>query len=128
MARIAGVDIPEEKRIEVSLTYVYGIGRETSKKILNSAGIDLNKRVKDLNDAELAEIRKQIEEQHVSVEGALKRVINQNIRRLMDIKSYRGLRHKSGLPARGQRTRSNARTRKGKRKTVGGLKRVLTKK
>ncbi len=128
MARIAGIDIPEEKRIEISLTYVFGIGKVTSKKILESAGVDVNKRVKDLNDAELAEIRKQIEELGITVEGSLKRIINQNVRRLIDIKSYRGTRHKVGLPTRGQRTRSNARTRKGKRKTVGGLKKVLTKK
>lgn len=128
MARIAGVDIPENKRIEISLTYVFGIGKHTAKTILNNAKIDLNKRVKDLNDAELAEIRKQIEELHIPVEGELKRIGSQNIRRLMDIKSYRGLRHRLGLPTRGQRTRSNARTRKGKKKTVGGLKRTLTKK
>ncbi len=128
MARISGVDIPENKRIEISLTYVFGIGKNTAKTILNNAKIDLNKRVKDLDDAELAEIRKQIEDLHLPVEGELKRIINQNIRRLMDVKSYRGLRHRLGLPARGQRTRSNARTRKGKKKTVGGLKRSLTKK
>lgn len=127
MPRISGVDIPENKRIVVSLTYVYGIGRTTAKKILNAGGIDLSTRAKDLTDADLAKIREQIEKQDIPVEGERRRIVNQSIRRLMDIKSYRGSRHKAGLPVRGQRTRSNARTRKGKKKTVGGLKRKLTK-
>jgi len=128
MARIAGVDVPVEKRIEVALTYVYGIGRTTSKKILDESGIDLNIRTKDLSEADLAKIRSKIEELGIRVEGELRRNVTQNIRRYMDIKSYRGLRHKKGLPVRGQNTRSNARTRKGKKKTVGGQKKKLTKK
>lgn len=127
MPRISGIDIPEDKRIEISLTYVYGIGRTTSQEILKAGGIDFDKRAKDLTDAELASIREQIEQMGIPVEGERKRIVSQNIRRLMDIRSYRGLRHKSSLPVRGQRTRSNARTRKGKKKTVGGLKRKLTK-
>lgn len=128
MARIAGIDVPLEKRIEISLTYVYGIGRTTSKKILEQCGIDLKTRTKDLAENELALIRGKIEEMGIAVEGELKRTVSQNIRRLMDTKSYRGLRHKAGLPVRGQKTRSNARTRKGKKKTVGGQKKKLTKK
>lgn len=127
MARISGIDIPMEKRVEVSLTYVYGIGPATARKILESTGINPDTRVKDLNEAELAQIREEIVKLGMSVEGELRRVIHRNIKRLQEIKSYRGLRHKRGLPVRGQRTRSNARTRKGKRKTVGGLKRKLTK-
>ncbi|KKS15871.1 MAG: SSU ribosomal protein S13p (S18e) [candidate division WWE3 bacterium GW2011_GWC1_41_7] len=128
MARIAGVDIPNEKRIEVALTYVYGIGPAKSLKILNGAGINIDTRVKDLSDADLAKIRSTITELEIPVEGELRRVVTQNIRRLQEIQSYRGSRHKAGLPARGQRTRSNARTRKGKRKTVGGMKKKLAKK
>uniref|UniRef100_A0A7C4TNR7 Small ribosomal subunit protein uS13 n=1 Tax=candidate division WWE3 bacterium TaxID=2053526 RepID=A0A7C4TNR7_UNCKA len=127
MARISGVDIPTEKRIEVSLTYVNGIGLPLSQKILTKCGVDFNTRVKDLTESDLAKIRGTIEEMGILVEGELKRTINQNIRRLIDIKSYRGLRHRAGLPTRGQRTRSNARTRKGKRKTVGGLKKKIAK-
>ncbi|MBI2414925.1 30S ribosomal protein S13 [candidate division WWE3 bacterium] len=127
MARIAGVDIPTEKRIEIALTYINGIGLTISQKILKTAGIDLNTRVKELNEAQLASIRNTLDGMHLQVEGELKRSVNQNIRRLIDIKSYRGSRHKAGLPTRGQRTRSNARTRKGKRKTVGGLKRKIAK-
>src|SRR3989344_2650195 len=128
MARIAGVDIPNEKRIEVALTYVYGIGPAKSLKILNGAGINIDTRVKDLSDADLAKIRSTITELEIPVECELRRVVTQNIRRLQEIQSYRGSRHKAGLPARGQRTRSNARTRKGKRKTVGGMKKKLAKK
>jgi small subunit ribosomal protein S13 len=127
MARIAGVDIPIEKRVEVSLTYVYGIGPVLSRKILKETKIDPNTRVKDLKEGELAKLRGKIEELEVPVEGELRRMVTQNIKRLQEIKSYRGLRHRKGLPTRGQRTRSNARTRKGKRKTVGGLKRKITK-
>lgn len=127
MARISGIDIPTEKRIEISLTYINGIGLTLSRKILNACGIDLNTRVKDLDEAALANIRNKVEELGIAVEGELRRIINQNVRRLIDIKSYRGSRHKAGLPARGQRTRSNARTRKGKRKTVGGLKKKIAK-
>ncbi len=127
MARIAGVDIPEEKRVEVSLTYIFGIGPSLSKKILSDGGINPDIRVKDLSESDLATIRDQIDKMEIRVEGELKRVITSNIKRLQEIKSYRGLRHRAGLPSRGQRTRSNARTRKGKKKTVGGLKRKITK-
>ena len=128
MARLAGVNIPDEKRVEISLTYVHGIGRTKSVEVLEKAGIDKNTRVKDLSDADMANIQNAITEMEIPVEGEQRRIVRQNIRRLMDIKSYRGLRHRSGLPVRGQRTSHNARTRKGKKKTVGGLKRKLVKK
>ena len=128
MARIAGVDIPQEKRIEISLTYIFGIGPSLSKKILLEANVSVDKRVKELQDDELARIRQKIVELQIPVEGNLKRMVTQNVKRLIDIKSYRGQRHRAGLPTRGQRTRSNARTRKGKRKTVGGMKKKLAKK
>jgi small subunit ribosomal protein S13 len=128
MARIAGVDIPNEKRIEVALTYVYGIGPARSKEILTASKIDPNIRVKDLTEADLAAIRSAITEMEIPVEGEQRRVISQNIRRLQEIQSYRGLRHRVGLPARGQSTKRNARTRKGKRKTVGGMKKKIAKK
>ena len=128
MARIAGVDIPQEKRIEISLTYIFGIGPSLSKKILLEANVSVDKRVKELQDDELARIRQKIVELQIPVEGELKRMVSQNVKRLIDIKSYRGQRHRAGLPTRGQRTRSNARTRKGKRKTVGGMKKKLAKK
>jgi len=128
MARISGIDIPNNKRIEHSLPYVKGIGLVLSQKILNSLGIDLSKRAKDLTDAEVASINSKIQELQIPVEGELKRIISQNIRRLIEIKSYRGSRHQKGLPARGQKTRANARTRKGKKKTVGGTKKKLAKK
>lgn len=118
MARIAGIDIPREKRVVVALTYIVGIGRATSEKILNAAGIDHNIRVKDLDEAAIAKIRDQIAQMDIRVEGEIRRIVSQNVRRLQEIKSYRGLRHKNGLPTRGQRTRSNARTRKGKKRTV----------
>jgi len=127
MPRIKGVDIPEKKRIEVALTYVKGVGLSTSREILKKAGINLDTRAKDLSDSDVAKISKTINESEIVVEGELRRVVTQNIRRLKEIKSYRGLRHHLGLPVRGQRTRTNARTRKGKRKTVGGQKRKLTK-
>ena len=127
MARIAGIDIPEDKRVEVSLTYIYGIGLALSKRILKESGVSPDIRVKNLTEAQVAQIRDQIAKIQIQVEGELKRVVSQNIKRLQEIKSYRGLRHRHGLPVRGQRTRSNARTRKGKRKTVGGLKRKITK-
>lgn len=120
MARLLGVDIPDNKRVVISLTYVLGIGVTTSKKILKECGIDESIRVKDLNDAELAKIRNYISSSTLPVEGELRRAVSQNIRRLQDIRSYRGDRHKKGLPARGQRTNTNARTRKGKRKIVAG--------
>jgi small subunit ribosomal protein S13 len=116
VARIAGVDIPREKRIEVSLTYLYGIGRSVSNRILSKAGIDANKRTNMLTEEEVAKIR-DIIEQDYKIEGDLRKEININIKRLMDIGCYRGLRHRRGLPVRGQRTRTNSRTRKGPRKT-----------
>ncbi len=128
MPRIKGVDIPNEKRIEASLTYIQGIGFTTSRKILTKAKVDFSKRAKDLTDAEIAEINNAISSVGLPIEGQLHRIITSNIRRLKEIKSYRGLRHHLGLPARGQRTRTNARTRKGKKKTVGGQKKKLTKK
>jgi small subunit ribosomal protein S13 len=116
VARIAGVDIPREKRIEISLTYLYGIGRSVSNQILSQAGIDPNKRTNTLSEEEVAKIR-DIIEQDYKIEGDLRKEININIKRLMDIGCYRGLRHRKGLPVRGQRTRTNSRTRKGPRKT-----------
>ena len=128
MARISGIDIPNNKRIEYSLTYVKGIGLVLSQKILTLLNIDFNKRAKDLTDSEVASINSKIQELQIPVEGELKRIISQYIRRLIEIKSYRGSRHQKGLPARGQKTRANARTRKGKKKTVGGTKKKLAKK
>ncbi|HME42670.1 MAG TPA: 30S ribosomal protein S13 [Syntrophorhabdales bacterium] len=116
MARIAGVDIPRDKRIEIALTYVYGIGRPLSNKILSEAGIDVNKRTNALTDEEIAKIR-EIIERNLKVEGDLRKEMSMNIKRLMDIGCYRGLRHRRSLPVRGQRTRTNSRTRKGPRKT-----------
>ena len=118
MARIAGIDLPRQKRVEYALTYIYGIGITTSREILNSLGVSFDTRVRDLSDGEISKIAKEISE-HRKVEGDLRREVNMNIKRLMDIGCYRGLRHRRGLPARGQRTRTNARTRKGPRKTVG---------
>ncbi len=118
MARILGVEIPDNKKIEISLTYIYGIGRPTAKKILSDTGVSPEKRVKDLTDEELSKITNYIQ-RNFKVEGDLKKEISENIRRLVEINSYRGLRHKRSLPVRGQRTRTNARTRKGPRKTVG---------
>ena len=111
MARIAGVDIPRNKRVEISLTYIFGIGKNTSNKILEKAGVDKNIRVKDLTEEQVAQIRNFVEE--YKVEGELRKEIRLNIKRLLDIKSYRGLRHRNGLPVRGQKTKTNARTRKG---------------
>ena len=127
MARIAGVDLPRNKRSEIGLTYIYGIGRTTSQKILAKAGIDLNKKIGDLSDDEVSKIRTIIQSDY-KTEGAMRSEMQMNIKRLMDIGSYRGLRHRKGLPVRGQRTRTNSRTRKGKRKTVAGKKKVLAKK
>lgn len=118
MARIAGVDLPKDKKIEIALTYIYGIGRTTSKKILGVTKIDPNKRVKDLAEEEISKLREEIENKY-KVEGDLRQELASNIRRLIEIGCYRGIRHKLGLPVRGQRTRCNARTRKGPRKTVG---------
>jgi len=114
MARIAGIDIPRDKRIEVSLTYVYGIGRPLSQRILKECGIDFNKRTHQLNDDELLAIRNKVAE--LKVEGPLRAEIQMNIKRLMDIGCYRGIRHRKGLPVRGQNTKNNSRTRKGKKK------------
>ena len=118
MARLAGVDLPKEKRVEAGLTYIYGIGWSTSRKILEKTGIDPAIRVKDLTEEHVSKLRAVIEQDH-KVEGSLRAEINMNIKRLIDIGSYRGLRHRRGLPARGQRTKTNARTRKGPRKTIG---------
>ncbi|OGW76825.1 MAG: 30S ribosomal protein S13 [Omnitrophica bacterium RIFCSPHIGHO2_02_FULL_49_9] len=121
MPRILGVDIPSEKRIEVALTYLYGVGWPLSNRILKEAQINPNKRAKELSEKEVAQITSIIQKSNYKVEGELRREIQKNIKRLIDIKSYRGMRHVRGLPVRGQRTHTNARTRKGKRKTVGGL-------
>lgn len=123
MARIAGVDLPKNKRGVIGLTYIFGIGNESAKKILKEADIDQSKRIKDWTDAEVATIRNVIDESFI-VEGQLRSERQMNIKRLMDIGCYRGLRHRRGLPARGQRTKTNARTRKGKKKTIAGKKKV----
>jgi small subunit ribosomal protein S13 len=123
MARIAGVDIPDNKRGEISLTYIYGIGRRSAQSILAQANVDVNKKVKDWNDEESNAIRAIISEQF-KIEGLLRSEIQLSIKRLMDIGSYRGLRHRRGLPVRGQSTKNNARTRKGKRKTVANKKKA----
>jgi small subunit ribosomal protein S13 len=119
LARIAGIDLPRNKRIEVALTYIYGIGRSSSQNILQKAGVDANTRTDDLTEAEAAQIRDVVDAE-CQVEGDLRRVVTGNIKRLMDLGCYRGLRHRRGLPVRGQKTKTNARTRKGPRKTVAG--------
>jgi small subunit ribosomal protein S13 len=119
MARIAGVDLPRNKRVEVALTYIYGIGPSLSKKILAETGVNPDTRVKDLTEDEITRLREAVERNY-KVEGDLRREVNMNIRRLIEIGCYRGLRHRRNLPVRGQRTRTNARTRKGPRKTVAG--------
>jgi small subunit ribosomal protein S13 len=119
MARIAGIDLPRNKRVEISLTYIYGIGRSRSQDILEAAGIDPDKRVKDLAEVEVAQIR-EIIERNYRVEGDLRREVQMNIKRLMEIGCYSGLRHRRNMPVHGQRTRTNARTRKGPKKTVAG--------
>jgi small subunit ribosomal protein S13 len=118
MARIAGVDLPRDKRGEVALTYIYGLGRSSARRILGTAAIDLNRRVKEWTDDEVGRLR-EIIEREFRVEGDLRREVSMNIKRLMDISSYRGIRHRKGLPVRGQRTHTNARTRKGPRRGVG---------
>ncbi|MBX7182674.1 MAG: 30S ribosomal protein S13 [Bacteroidia bacterium] len=123
MARISGIDLPKNKRGEIGLTYIYGIGRVSAQTILNKAGVDLNKRVSEWNDAELAKIR-QIINDEFKVEGALRSEVQLNIKRLMDIGCYRGVRHRQGLPVRGQTTKNNARTRKGRKKTVANKKKA----
>lgn len=121
MPRIAGVDLPNSKRVEIALTYIFGIGRSVSNRILKEADVDPDKRVHSLTDGEVARLRATIEKDH-KVEGELRTEVSMNLKRLIDIGSYRGLRHRKGLPVRGQRTRTNARTRKGKKKTVAGKK------
>lgn len=121
MARIAGVDLPKEKRVEIGLTYVYGIGRKSANDILAAAGVNPDTRVKDLTDTEEAKIREVID-QHYHVEGDLRREVAMNIKRLVEINCYRGIRHRKGLPVRGQRTKTNARTRKGPAKTIANKK------
>ncbi|HNY12009.1 MAG TPA: 30S ribosomal protein S13 [Candidatus Wallbacteria bacterium] len=121
MARISGVDLPNNKRLEIAMTYIYGIGRTTSQKLLADLGIDFNKKVKELTEEEIIKIRDYIEK-HLKIEGDLRRETLGNIKRLQDINCYRGLRHRRGLPCRGQRTRTNSRTRKGPRRTIAGKK------
>jgi small subunit ribosomal protein S13 len=123
MARIAGVDIPRDKRVEIALTYIYGIGRTTSQQILEATQIDSTVRVKDLDENQLTRLREYID-RNFTVEGDLRREVNMNIKRLMEIGCYRGLRHRRNLPVRGQRTRTNARTRRGTRRTVAGKKKA----
>lgn len=121
MARIAGVDLPRRKRIEIALTYIYGLGRSSSQSILSEAGIDWDTKSDELTEGQITSIRKIIDEKH-KVEGDLRREVSMNIKRLMDLGAYRGLRHRRGLPVRGQRTSTNARTRKGPRRAVMGKK------
>ncbi len=127
MARISGVDLPKNKKVLFGLQYIFGIGPSISKEILSKSGVNPDKKVSELTDEEIAQIRATITADY-KVEGALRSDVQQNIKRLMDIGTYRGLRHRRGLPARGQRTRTNSRTRKGKRKTVAGKKKTPTKK
>ncbi|MDL2302342.1 30S ribosomal protein S13 [Lachnospiraceae bacterium OttesenSCG-928-D06] len=122
MARIAGVDLPREKRIEIGLTYIYGIGRVTSNKILAASGVSPDTRVRDITDDEVKKLSETIEEMGIRVEGDLRREIALNIKRLQEIGCYRGIRHRKGLPVRGQKTKTNARTRKGPKRTVAGKK------
>ena len=121
MARLVGVDLPRNKRIEIALTYIYGIGLTTAKEIIAATGVDPDIRVKDLSEEDLAKLRDYIQ-QNLKVEGDLHREVSQNVKRLMEIGCYRGLRHRRGLPVRGQRTHTNARTRKGKKRQIGGKK------
>ncbi len=127
MARIAGVDLPRDKRIEIGLTYIYGIGLSRAQDIIRNTGVNPDIRVKDLSDADLAKLREEVEENY-QIEGDLRRWESMNIKRLMDIGTYRGRRHRLGLPVRGQRTRTNARTRRGGRRTVAGKKKAPSKK
>ena len=120
MARIAGVDLPKEKRIEVALTYIYGVGRSLSKEILAAAGVDPNIRAKDLGESDIGDIKKVMDDGY-KVEGDLRKSVSMDIKRLMDLGCYRGLRHRKGLPVRGQKTKTNARTRKGPKRTVEGI-------
>lgn len=125
MARVAGVDLPRNKRMEVALTYLYGVGRTKSREILTAAGISFDKRSDDLDDNETRRIREVIEQMGLKIEGDLRREISMNIKRLMDLGCYRGLRHRKGLPVRGQRTHTNARTRKGPAKAIAGKKKAV---
>jgi small subunit ribosomal protein S13 len=127
MARIAGVDLPRDKRVEVGLMAIFGVGRTTAARILDRTGIAASTRVRDLSDSELSRLR-QVIERDFKVEGALRTEVAMNIKRLMDIGCYRGIRHRRGLPVRGQRTRTNARTKKGPRRTIAGKKKVMAKK
>ncbi|MGR4064792.1 MAG: 30S ribosomal protein S13 [Vulcanimicrobiaceae bacterium] len=128
MARIAGIDLPREKRIEIGLTYIYGIGPATARRVLAHAGVDADTRVKALTEDDEKKLRDAIDQLALRVEGDLRREVQGNIKRLMDIGCYRGLRHRRGLPVRGQRTKTNARTRKGPKRTVAGKKKVAVKK
>ncbi len=123
MARIAGVDLPRDKKVEIGLTYIFGIGRAMAQRILAAAGVSPAQRIRDLNDADVNKLRQEIERNH-RVEGALRTEVAMNIKRLMDIGSYRGTRHRRGLPTRGQRTHTNARTKKGPRRAIAGKKKV----
>jgi small subunit ribosomal protein S13 len=123
MARISGVDLPREKKVEIGLTYIYGIGRSRARKIMEKSGVDGNLRVKELTDADVTKLR-QVIDRDFKVEGALRTEVSMNIKRLMDIGSYRGIRHRKGLPVRGQRTHTNARTKKGPRRAIAGKKKV----
>ncbi len=127
MARISGVDIPRDKKVEVSLTYIYGIGRPTSIKLLDQAAVNRDTKVRDLTDEEINRIRDLIDKNHL-VEGELRKQVRQDIQRLIEISSYRGIRHRRGLPVRGQRTKTNARTKRGPRRTVAGKRRAMAKK
>ncbi len=127
MARISGIDLPREKRIEIALTYIYGIGPTTAAKLLDRAGIDPNRRVKELSEEDEKRLREAIDALALRLEGDLRREVQGNIKRLMDIGCYRGLRHRRGLPVRGQRTKTNARTRKGPKRTVAGKKKTVKK-
>jgi small subunit ribosomal protein S13 len=123
MARIAGVDLPRDKKVEIGLTYIFGIGRELARRIVSSTGVSADLRIKDLNDADVNRLRQAIEKDY-RVEGALRTEVAMNIKRLMDIGSYRGIRHRRGLPVRGQRTHTNARTKKGPRRAIAGKKKI----
>jgi small subunit ribosomal protein S13 len=122
VARIAGIDLPRNKRVEIALTYIHGIGRSMARKLLEQAQVDFQRKADQLTDAEVAKIREAIDQNNLKIEGDLRREVSMNIKRLMDLGSYRGLRHRRSLPARGQRTHTNARTRKGPRRQVGGKK------
>jgi small subunit ribosomal protein S13 len=123
MARISGIDLPRDKKVEIGLTYIYGIGRSSAQQIIEKAGIDASQRIRDLTDADVNKLR-QVIEKEFRVEGALRTEVAMNIKRLMDIGSYRGIRHRRGLPVRGQRTHTNARTKKGPRRAIAGKKKV----